>query len=226
MQIYRASSTAPSTWRVPAASHALRRAAALTLATVLAACGVLPKAGERAVYALPEPDAATATATPWLPGALLVEAPRALAPIDGEDVVVVRADGEVQVLPGVRWAAPIPRLLQDQIARQLAAMGAATSVAQSVQPYDQPLRLSSELRAFEVREAGNAFSAHAAITVTLICNRDARVLATSEPIEVSASPVPTQPTAATQALRQSAALLARQVGFWLRKVDASGCAGG
>lgn len=210
-------------WRAHSGLHAWRTLAALALAALLAACGVLPKAGERAVYALPDPDPATATATPWLPGALLVELPRALSPLDGTDVVVLRDDGEVQILPGVRWAAPIPRLLQDQIARQLQSMGAASSVAQSVQPYDQPLRLTSELRAFEVRESDSVFAAHAAMTLTLICTRDARALATSELIEVSASPVPKQAGAATQALRESAALLARQVGFWLRKVDARGC---
>lgn len=210
-------------WQLSFGLPARRALATLALAALLAACGVLPKAGERAVYALPDPDQVKGNVAPWLPGALLVEMPHALPPLDGEDVVVVRSDGEVQVLPGVRWAAPIPRLLQDQIARQLEAMGAASSIAQSVQPYDQPLRLTSALRAFEVRESGSIFSAHAAITLTLICTRDARALATSQPIEVNASPVPKQAAAATQALRESAALLARQVGFWLHKVDTSGC---
>jgi cholesterol transport system auxiliary component len=154
----------------------------------------------------------------------MVELPKAITPLAGQDVVVVRADGEVQVLPGVRWAAPAPQLLHDLIARQLELAGSAPSVAKSAQAYIQPLRLAIDLTAFELRDDQGALSAHAAVTLTLVCTRDARVIAASPPLSVDAAPVPTQPAAATAALRGAAGVLARQIVFWLDKVDASSCA--
>lgn len=185
---------------------------------------LLPKGADRAVYSLPEP--AKLSAQRALPGALLVETPQAMAPLNGEDIVVRHTDGEIQLLPGVRWAAPLPKLLQDLIARQIETAGGATDVSQSAQPFAMRYRLSSDLRAFEIRDTNGAFSVHSEISLRLICSYDARVLATSMPIVVDASTVPANPTAATAALRDAAGILARQVMFWLSKVDASSCSDG
>jgi cholesterol transport system auxiliary component len=196
----------------------------IALAAPLSGClgSLLPKAPERAVYTLPAPE--TMRAKRALAGALLVELPRASAPLAGLDVVVVREDGEVQTLPGVRWAAPAPQLLQELIARQIEQAGSAPSVARSTQAYVQPLRLAIELHAFELRDRQGALSAHAAATLTLVCTRDARVIASSLPLAVDAAPVPTQPSAAVAALRGAAGVLARQIAFWLDQVDAGTCA--
>lgn len=195
----------------------------LALAALLPGClgSIVPKAPDRAVYALPEAEPMRAKQP--LPGALLVELPLAAAPLAGQDVVVVRDDGEVQVLPGVRWAAPVPQLLQGLISRQIEAAGSAPSVAQSAQAYALPLRLSVEVRAFELRDRQGALSAHAAVSLRLACTRDSRLIAASPPLQVDASPVPNNPAAATAALRGAAGVLARQVVFWLDKVDASSC---
>ncbi len=196
----------------------------IALTVPLTGClgSLLPRAQERALYTLPAPE--TLRARQPLPGALLVELPRASAPLAGHDVVVVREDGEVQTLPGVRWAAPAPQLLQELIARQIEQAGSAPGVARSTQAYAQPLRLAIELQAFELRERQGALSAHAAVTLTLVCTRDARVIASSLPLAVDAAPVPTQPSAAVAALRGAAGVLARQIVFWLDRVDAGTCA--
>lgn len=195
----------------------------LMLAALLPGCmgSLVPKAPDRAIYTLPEPEVMRAKQP--LAGALLVELPHAKAALLGSDVVVVRADGEVQVLPGVRWAAPAPQLLQDLIARQIEVAGSATVVAQSSQTYALPLRLSIELHAFELREANGALSAHAAASLRLVCARDARIIASSQPLAVEAAPVPSAPAAATAALRGAAGVLARQVVFWLDRVDTGSC---
>ena len=195
----------------------------LLLTALLPACmgGILPKAPDRASYALPEPEALHARKP--LPAALLVEVPRASQAVSGTDVVVMRADGEVQVLPQVRWVAPAPQLLQDLIARQIEVAGGAPAVAMSAQAYGLPLRLTINLLAFELREQPGGLSAHAAVSLRLVCAADARILAASQALAVDAAPVPDNPAAATAALRDAAGVLARQVLFWLDKVDASAC---
>ena len=96
-------------------------------------------------------------------------------------------------------------------------------MARSAQAYGLPLRLTINLLAFELREQPGALSAHAAVSLRLVCSADARVLAASQTLAVDAAPVPDNPAAATAALRGAAAVLARQVLFWLDKVDASSC---
>lgn len=195
------------------------------LVALLPGCigSLVPQGPERAVYALPEP--APMRAERPLTAPLMVETPQARAPLTSRDIVVVRADGEVQVMPGVRWAAPAPELLQGLIARQIEAADAAPSVAQSAQAFALPLRLAIELHAFELREQSGALSARAAISLRLVCTRNARVIASSSPLVAETHPVPNQPVAATAALREAASTLARQVVSWLDQVDSGSCAG-
>lgn len=202
---------------------ALSSSLALACAALLSGCmsGILPKAQERAVYALPSPQSIRA-ARP-LPAALLVEMPLASAPLDGHNVVVIREDGEVQVLPGVRWAAAPSQLLQGLIAGQLESAASAPSVAQSGQAHAVPLRLAVELRAFELRDRDGDLSAHAATSLRLVCSRNAAVLAASPLLGVDSGPLPDGTAAAVAALRDSAAQLAQQIVTWLDQVDASSC---
>lgn len=195
----------------------------LAFGALLSGCmgSLIPKAPDRAVYGLPQ--AQPMRARQPLPAALLVELPLAGAPLASRDIVVQREDGEIQVLPGVRWAAPAPQLLQNLIAQQIEAAGSAPSVAQTSQAHALPLRLAIELRAFELRDRQGQLSAHAAVSLRLICTHDTRIIAASPALAVEASPVPSQPAAATSALRESAAGLARQVVLWLDKVDTRSC---
>jgi len=201
----------------------LRFSMMLVLLPMLSGClsSLLPKAQERALYALPAPVVLKAKTA--LPGALLVDIPQALAPRDSRDVLLMRDDGELQIMPGVAWVAPLPTLMQDLLARQIEMAGAAPAVAQSAQNYRLPLRLSSELRAFELHESGSTLKVHTEISLRLICTRDTRLIAASEPITVDAAPVPDNAVAATAALRDAAGMLARQVVVWLASVDARSC---
>jgi ABC-type uncharacterized transport system auxiliary subunit len=205
----------------------LRRSLALLiLACAVAGCvgSILPKAPQRAAYALAGPLPLTARSP--LPGALLVELPRALPPIDGEDLVVLRANGEVQLLTAVRWVAPIPELLQQLLARQLEVAGSAAVVSQSPQAHAMPLRLGSELHAFQLREIEDgSLAVDAALSVRLVCAVDSRILAASTTIAAESVAVGAGPEAAATALRAAASDLARQLVAWLEQVDASSCAG-
>jgi ABC-type uncharacterized transport system auxiliary subunit len=202
----------------------LRSLVLLTLACALAGCvgSILPKTAQRAAYALSEPIALEAR-TP-LPGALLVELPRALPPLDGNDLVVVRSNGEVQLLPEVRWIAPIPELLQQSIARQLEAAGSAAAVSQSPQAHALPLRLGSELQAFQLREREDGeLVVHAALSARLACAADSRIIAMATTIAADDQVVAAEPEAGVAALRAAATELGRKLAVWLDQVDASSC---
>lgn len=196
----------------------------LLCALALGGClgGMLPATGERAQYAFPDP--AEMTVERALPGAVLVEMPSAVAPRDGSDILVLRADGEFQWLPGARWAAAVPPLMQELLARQIEAAKAAPAAVRLAQSHAVPFRLGLEIHGFELREEGDAFAAHGSISLRLVCTRNARLLASSEPITVEARPVPTTTAAATLAMRQTAALLARQATLWLSRADTGRCA--
>jgi ABC-type uncharacterized transport system auxiliary subunit len=195
----------------------------LLCALALGGClgSLLPATGARAQYAFPDP--ADMTVERALPGAVLVEMPSAVAPRDGSDILVLRADGEFQWLPGARWAAAVPSLMQGLLARQIEAAKAAPAAVRLAQAHAVPFRLAVEIHGFELREEGDAFAAHGSISLRLVCTRDARLLASSEPITVEARPVPTATATATLAMRQTAALLARQATLWLSRADISGC---
>lgn len=195
----------------------------MALALALGGClgGLLPETGERAQYAFPDPAAMSVDRA--LPGAVLVEMPSAVAPRDGSDILVLRSDGEFQWLPGARWAAGVPQLLQEAIARQIEAAKAAPAAVRLAQAHAVPFRLGVEIHGFELREEGDSFAAHGSISLRLVCTRDARLLASSEPISVESRPVPTGTATATQAMRQTAALLARQATLWLARNDVNGC---
>lgn len=201
----------------------LRSLAPMLCALALGGClgGLLPATGERAQYAFPDP--ADMTVGRALPGAVLVEMPSAVAPRDGSDILVLRKDGEFQWLPGARWAAAVPSLMQELLARQIEAAKAAPAAVRLAQAHAVPFRLAIEIHGFELREEGDAFAAHGSISLRLVCTRNARLLASSEPISVEARPVPTATAAATLAMRQTAGLLARQATLWLSRADPGGC---
>jgi ABC-type uncharacterized transport system auxiliary subunit len=202
----------------------LRSLVLVTLACALAGCvgSVLPKATQRAAYTLSEPIPLEARVQ--LPGALLVELPRALPPLDGNDLVVVRSNGEVQLLTEVRWIAPIPELLQQSLARQLEAAGSADVVSQSPQAHALPLRLTSELQAFQLRERENGeLVIHARLSVRLTCAADSRVIAVSTTVAADDQVVAAEPEAGVAALRAAATELGRKLVAWLDQVDASSC---
>lgn len=193
------------------------------LASVLGAClgGVLPKAEQRAIYALLE-AAPMRAAAQWKQPLQLAPL-QAVPPRSGGDVLVLLASGEFQLLPGVRWAAPLPALLQELLARQIETAGLASAVVQANASLAAPLRLHAELLAFELHDGRGELRAQAGLRLSLVCVRDGHLLAASEPIRTESEPVPREPAAATAALREAASRLARDAVLWLAKAEISGC---
>lgn len=199
-----------------------RRGLLLIAALALAGClgSVLPEPPERAVYALPEAQAMQ-TPVRWAVPLQLALAD-ALPPRDGNDLLVLRPDGEFRVLAGVRWAAPLPALLEELLARQVERAGLAPVAARAGAALAAPLRLQSELRAFELHEEGAGLRAHGSLGLRLVCARDGRLLAT-EAVAAQSDAVAAQAAAATAALREVALTLARESVTWMARADVSTC---
>lgn len=182
---------------------------------------VLPKTESRAVYALDEVPAAAGCEQPRFPAGLLVEAPRALAPFDGVDLIVRREDGELQLLPGARWSAPAPALLQDLLAQTLENACVAQTVSQSSAAHALPLRLSGELRTLSIQRDVDTMVARLTISMRLSCASSAQVIASrSFTVDQLAKP---EPAAAAAGMRTAARLWAGQVRDWLAELPAAQC---
>ncbi len=200
-------------------------ALALT-ALALTGClsGVLPDQRERAVYGLPEPLSIEPAASPW-PGVLRIEAAQAAATLDSPTMIVRRADGELQSLGGARWAAPLPGMFSELLARQAAQARLAVAVASEPGVVASRLLLGTSIDHFELLESDQGLSPRVEVRARLVCVRTQSVLATSEPIRVGAEADRATPATreAAAALRSSAAVMARQVVLWARGVDVSAC---
>lgn len=214
-------------------SPGARRAWLVCSAVLLGGClnSILPKDSNRAVYGLVDPGAAAAPdcsagsgKSPVLPAGLMVETPQALAPLNGTDVNVLRSDGEIQMLPGARWAAPIPGLLQDLLARTAEQRCVAPVVAQSAQASALPLRVASDLRSFGLVERNGDLHAQVSLSVRLICSADARVIAAHQ-LNAEA-PAGTGALAGVVAVRGAAQSVATQWADWLSQLPDVGCAFG
>jgi ABC-type uncharacterized transport system auxiliary subunit len=195
---------------------------------LLAGClnSILPKGGPAAVYTLvdwsgsPSCTAPSGTQASSIPG-LLVETPRAIAPLDGAAISVLRSDGEFQVLPGARWAAPLPVLLQDLLARQLEHDCRSMAISQTARAHQLPLRLSSELRAFGLVERAGSLTARVTLSASLVCAADASVLAARQfSVELAADGSNAN---SISALRGAAATLAEQSSQWLSEQNLNRC---
>jgi ABC-type uncharacterized transport system auxiliary subunit len=186
--------------------------------------GVLPDQRESAVYGLPEPLAVEPSGTPW-PGVLRIEPARATAPIDSATLIVRRTDGELQSLAGARWAAPLPGMFSELLARQANQARLAHAVTSEPGVIASRLLLSTTIDHFELIESDRGLGPHAEVRARLVCVRTQSVLASSEPIRVEARPeqAGTPTREAAQALRASAAVAARLVVLWARGVDVSAC---
>lgn len=201
--------------RADARSNSWRCLPMCLVMLALSGClGGLSKIGAHRVYSMPEPQALDIDATAALSQALLVELPRSLPNIDSTDIHVQMPDGELKVLPDARWSARLPVLLQDLLVRQISQARLAPNVAADPQAYAQPLRLSSDLRSFGLRQSEDGgLRAHVGLTLRLVCNRSARVLA-SKQFELS-SDTTVRTAQAVQSLRALASTLATQVVQWL-----------
>lgn len=147
---------------------------ALALLVTLVACSVIP---EREPVKLLDPTLPTpALAGKPVAWTLNINRPQSDPARDSNRVMVRTADGQLQVLPQVRWIATSPDLFRTLLVRYLRDSHTVAQVSNGASGMARSLQL--DIRQFElVESADNMLQASINIEARLYDNRTARLLA-------------------------------------------------
>lgn len=148
---------------------------ALAGAVLLAGCALGRGEPPAAFDIRLDPPPAAAQRLPWQ---VAVEMPHATPPLSDDRVVVALADGELTVLPGVRWREHAPALVQSLLLEALDACACVAGAARDGGVLRADYVLAGELRHFELRDEGiEPPEAHVDLTFALVRRADGSVVA-------------------------------------------------
>ena len=148
----------------------------IVLSALLACAGCVgsvleSKREDPELYRLTTPEIA-AGAGETLTAALTVHLPHAPLSIDTERIAVVGPATRFDYYAGVRWAEPVPLMLQHLLVQALAADGRFTTVVAEPSSVPSEYELELELRRFEAANEGNGPPVvQIAVQVTLLDTR-------------------------------------------------------
>ena len=131
----------------------MSRALVLLLTLGLSACGGLFKT-ERPVataYALSAPQAAAFS--PQLTSVLLVQRVTAVPGLESDRIVLAFPDGRTEAYAGVRFAAPVPELVQTALTESLRARSGWLAVLDERGDLSAQFRVQTEIREFTAHAA-------------------------------------------------------------------------
>lgn len=141
----------------------------------LAGCAALPGGGPAPLdtYELsaPSPEAGRRSRIQ-----LLIAEPSALKALDGENIVVRPAPGEIQFLKGAQWADRLPKVVQARLAEAFQSSGAFSGVGRPGEGLAIDYQVITEIRAFEIRVGGGG-QARVELFVRLLNDRNGTVRA-------------------------------------------------
>jgi ABC-type uncharacterized transport system auxiliary subunit len=131
----------------------MNRALILILAVALSACGGLFKTERPAAtaYGLSVPQAPALS--PQLPSVLLVHRPSAAPGLESDRIVLALPDGRTESYAGVRFAAPVPELLQSTLTESLRARAGWLAVLDERGEFGVQFRVQTEIREFTAHAA-------------------------------------------------------------------------
>lgn len=193
----------------------LRLLTALSLAVLLAGCGVLPdKPAPQTSYRLEPPLSIPATPTAASSLTLQVLQPVASTSFDTDQIAYRRESYRIDYYSRSRWAEPPAEMLGDLIARALEDAGLFRVVLGPAARLPADLRLHSELTALEhiIRDPSQTQGSEVrlAMRVQLVESRSARVLA-SQSFEIVrpafSADAPGAVAAANEAAREAIATI-------------------
>ena len=85
---------------------------------------------------------------------ILIAEPSALKALDGENIVIKPAPGEIQFLKGAQWADRLPRIVQARLAETFQRSGSFKGVGKPGEGLAIDYQIIAEVRAFEIRVDG------------------------------------------------------------------------
>ncbi len=201
----------------------MRRARGLTallamlLASLLAACSVLPESKLQQVYGLlpaapaPAANAAPARAAPGF--TLRVLTPYSNRMLAGTRILVRPQGSSLNVYEGARWTDPAPVMLRDRLVAVFRADGRLGAVSNDSAQLASDLSLGGDLNHFEVAYEGERPVVHIQWDALLIEPLDARIVA-SRRFRVRQPAATTQLEDVVQAFGQAADRLLRDMRDW------------
>jgi cholesterol transport system auxiliary component len=150
---------------------------ACVAATLVTACGLVPKKDPLSLYA-PEARVSPDPAWPTVDWSLQIPRPHASELLDSPRIVVRPVNGELQVYHGAVWAEPVPDLVQDTVLHAFEDSGRITSVARPGAAMSGEYALVLDIRRFESDYAGGA-TPHADVEIVakLYSSRDNVIVA-------------------------------------------------
>lgn len=109
---------------------------------------------------------------------VLVARPEAPAAIATDRIVVRPTPLAVTYLPGARWADDLPAVMQSLLIRSIAATGQMGYVGPNEGGPVPDVALLSRIDAFDVKAAASGYTVTMDLSLTLVRDRDQRVIAT------------------------------------------------
>jgi cholesterol transport system auxiliary component len=117
---------------------------------------------------------------------ILIAEPSALKALDGQNIVISPAPGNIQYLKGAQWADRLPKVVQARLAETFQRSGEFKGVGRPGEGLAIDYQVIVEIRAFEVRVDGSA-RAEVELFVRLLNDRNGTVRA--EKVFTATAPV-------------------------------------
>ncbi|MEP9388281.1 ABC-type transport auxiliary lipoprotein family protein [Mesorhizobium sp. KR9-304] len=157
----------------------------MTLSILLSGCALLG-AGSKPLdtYELTAPAAGDGRGRSYRQ--ILIAEPSALKALDGQNIVISTAPGNIQYLKGAQWADRLPKVVQARLAETFQRSGEFKGVGKPGEGLAIDYQVIVEIRAFEVRVDGGA-RADVELFVRLLNDRNGTVRA--EKVFTATAPV-------------------------------------
>lgn len=164
--------------------HALRALIPLTLAGLLGACSLLPKAQPIDTYLLPPSTLTSQASGAPLSRTLSIARPQASQALDSTRIAVLPEGNRISSYKGARWADPAPSLLRDRLLAVLRSDGRFPAMVSDEQHLHSDLQLLGNLLSFQSEYRNGQPHAVIRLDAQLVDSASRHILA-SQRFEVS-----------------------------------------
>lgn len=194
--------------------HALRALLPLTLASLLGACSLLPKAQPIDTYLLPPSALASQASGAPLSRTLGIARPQASQALDSTRIAVLPEGNRISSYKGARWADPVPSLLRDRLLTVLRSDGRFPALVSDEQHLHSDLELLGSLLSFQSEYRDGQPHAVIRLDAQLVDSASRRILA-SRRFEVSQRSSDAEVAALVAAFGSASDSLASELINWL-----------